>query len=274
MGTGKCVLTDGDVLIAMKCYYDGSGHGVDQNGDEWITLGAVAATDSVWAEFDNKWNLMLRERYPVAPYIHMIELLDHESPFDRVNGWTREKKRKLIADAIVVLSQMDKGNFRWFRFSLNTTAIQRAYLEGHVVPAKPHQIVALFMVYRMITAYVRSVVNREKIFLFFDRGDDFCPPVKREWLDLRTKPGLPPNPGNGWDLIENIEEVDQAFAPPIQVSDMVAWAHTRTLPTDEDRDFSDLKDLLLTFVPSTTLDITESVLKDQSKIMKKVLGIE
>ena len=104
----------------MKCYYDGS-LGDDASGDSWITLGGVAATDSAWAEFDLKWNRMLKERYPVAPYIHMIDVMGHDDPFDY--GWDRQKKRQLISDAIVVLSQMDKLEFRWFRCSINQTAM-------------------------------------------------------------------------------------------------------------------------------------------------------
>ena len=77
-----------ELLIAMKCYFDGSGDGKDANGDEWITLGGVAAVDRAWADFDLRWTRMFKERYPIAPYIHMIELTDHNDPFTRVNGWT------------------------------------------------------------------------------------------------------------------------------------------------------------------------------------------
>ena len=49
---------------------------------------------------------------------------------------------------------------------------------------------------------------------------------------------------------------------------MVAWSHTRTLPTDEQREFSDLKAHLIKFVPSTNLDITEDVIRAQSQIVK------
>jgi hypothetical protein len=38
----------------MKAYYDGS-VGTDENGDERITLGAIAGTDEVWAKRTRKW---------------------------------------------------------------------------------------------------------------------------------------------------------------------------------------------------------------------------
>jgi hypothetical protein len=258
----------------MKIYYDGSNGEPDPQGDGWITLGGVAATDAVWADFDLKWNRMLRERYPMAPYIHMIELLDHNSPFDRVNGWTREKKRQLISDAIVVLSQMHKQEFRWFRCSLNTSAIERLFMQGKVVPSNPHLHIALFMLYLMVTGYADNVnINdREKIFVFYDRGEKFYPLVKKAWLEGRTMPGQPLNPSNPWDFLENIAEVDQAYTPPpLQVADMVAWSHTRTLTTSEERDFSYLKSLFLKFAPSSTVDVTEQVLRQQSELIRQAM---
>jgi hypothetical protein len=79
MSTGRGSIGN-DILIAMKCFWDGS-YGESESGDEWITLAGFAAPDAVWAEFDDRWNTMLKERYPIAPYIHMIEMLDGEDPF-------------------------------------------------------------------------------------------------------------------------------------------------------------------------------------------------
>jgi hypothetical protein len=271
MTTGRCVLyDDADLLVAVKCYYDGS-YGDDASGDSWITLGGVAATDSTWADFDTEWNRMLSERYPVAPYIHMIELMGHNDPFDY--GWDRTMKRQLISDAIVALSQMDKDEFRWFRFSINENAIGRLLQQGEYAPADPHKMLVLLLAEFMVTPYwINSQVNGgtpENIFLYYDRDEQFMSGIKKEWLARRTRPGRPKNSANVWDRIENILDVDQAFTPPLQVSDMVAWAHNRTLPTDEEREFSDLKELLIKFVPSTNLDVTEEVMRHQGRLVKE-----
>jgi len=37
----------------MKYYADGS-EGVDEKGDSWMTLGAAATTDWLWADFSTK----------------------------------------------------------------------------------------------------------------------------------------------------------------------------------------------------------------------------
>jgi hypothetical protein len=57
-------------LVAMRFYFDGS-EGKDDESDDWLTLAGFAACDVFWDDFDKKWKTMLRERYPVAPFIHM-----------------------------------------------------------------------------------------------------------------------------------------------------------------------------------------------------------
>jgi hypothetical protein len=83
----------------MKAYFDGS-NGIDESGDQWITLAAIAATDSVWADFDQRWEFMLHRRYPMAHYIHMTEILGDEDPFDTQAGWCVDKKQSLVRDAV------------------------------------------------------------------------------------------------------------------------------------------------------------------------------
>jgi hypothetical protein len=66
MSTGLCRVTGKELFSVMKTYHDGS-IGEDDNGDEWITLAAIAATDSVWADVDIQWSRMLARGYPIAP---------------------------------------------------------------------------------------------------------------------------------------------------------------------------------------------------------------
>ena len=154
----------------------------------------------------------------------------------------------MISDAIVVLSQMDKNEFRWFRCSINQSAINRLYEQREYVVDDPYKHCGLVLADFMVSPYWNSCSKPENIFLHYDRGERFMGGIEREWLARRTPPGKPRDPVNVWDRIENILPGDQAFMPPLQVADMVAWAHTRTLPSAEDREFSDLKDLLVKFV--------------------------
>lgn len=71
----------------MKVYFDYS-LGDDTKLDSWMTLAAVASTDNAWNGFNKRWDHMLKNRYPIAPYIHMTDIFSGTDPFERVNGWT------------------------------------------------------------------------------------------------------------------------------------------------------------------------------------------
>src|ERR1039458_3865080 len=64
--TGHNVFNGSELLIAMKCYFDGS-EGQDTNGDSWVTLAGLAAPDRSWSGFESAWGGMLHKRYPIAP---------------------------------------------------------------------------------------------------------------------------------------------------------------------------------------------------------------
>jgi len=106
--------------------------------------------------------------------------------------------------------------------------------------------------------------DREKLYLFYDRGERFFGPVKNAWLSSRTKPGRPPDPSNWWDLFADIKDVDLPSHHPLQAADMIAWGHTRTLE-NLPRQFSYLKEWLIKVVPSSQIDFTEEVMRSQSK---------
>ena len=71
----------------MRCYFDGS-EGAEDNGTKWLTLAGFMAPDGLWGAFQRKWEAMLRDRYPIAPYVHMCDLLSHNDPFERSAGWS------------------------------------------------------------------------------------------------------------------------------------------------------------------------------------------
>ena len=84
---GRSQLAERNMLIVMKLHLDGS-EGDDDEGRKWMTLAGYIASDGFWRDFDDRWTTMLHNRYPIAPYIHMNELMGWDDPFERVNGWT------------------------------------------------------------------------------------------------------------------------------------------------------------------------------------------
>ncbi|MGA3031998.1 MAG: DUF3800 domain-containing protein [Terracidiphilus sp.] len=246
----------------MKAFYDGS-VGTDENGDEWITLAAVTGSDDVWAEFDRQWDKMLKSRYPVAPYIHMIQVLDDKDPFERIIGWSEDNKKALIHDAIVLLSHMDKAGFSMVWSTINESARRRWKQHGEPVIADPYAKCAAECSFLAVGGYIQNVPyeRREPIYIFYDRGEPFLSSFKNRWLRGRTQPGMKPiDPNNGWDIFREVHEVDLPFHFGLQAADMVAWAHSRAL-RDIDRPFHYLKKWLLEVVPSQEIKNTEESLR-------------
>jgi hypothetical protein len=263
MSTGLCRISGKELFCVMKAYYDGS-IGTDENGDEWITFGAVAGTDEVWARFDEKWDKLLKNRYPIAPYIHMIEVLDDKDPFDSLTGWDECRKKALIDDAIVLLSQMDKAGFRMAWSSINESARRRWEAQGLDVIRDPFGKCAAECAFLTVGSYIRNVPeeSREPIYMFYDRGEPFLGRFKDRWLKYRTKPGKPKptNPDNGWDVFADVKDIDLPFHFGLQAADMVAWAHSRSL-VEKERPFDYLKKWLLEVVPSSAIEHSEEIVR-------------
>jgi hypothetical protein len=67
----------------MKAYCDGSG----DKGSEFLVLTGVAASDYVWAGFENEWRRLLTGREPVAPFIHTCDMVALSGEFLPEKGW-------------------------------------------------------------------------------------------------------------------------------------------------------------------------------------------
>jgi hypothetical protein len=258
--TGRCNLSHAQLLVAMRCFLDGS-EGIGAAGEKWLTLAAYCATDSFWSNFETKWNRMLVERYPKAPYIHMIELLSRKDPFEwGVYGWTEEKIDQLVRDAVDVLQQMDKERSYSFVCTIDLKAREKLTQEGYKIHDPATACTALATRSALEWHHNASHQEMEPVHLFFDRGEDFIGVLKKRWLANRTKPGRAPNKKRIWDMIANIEEVDQAFTPPLQATDMIAWSRTRRL-SGERRDWLYLADVIKV-VPQSSILIDEVMMRE------------
>src|SRR5436309_5487153 len=130
--TGRFYLDERYPLIVMRCFFDGS-EGQDDNGSQWLTLAGYIASDKFWGQFQPTWEKMLRDRYPVAPYLHMWQMLSHEDPFERANGWTDDKINRFVSDALDLLQHEDKQRFLACAYSVDVTAHSRLVAEGYEI---------------------------------------------------------------------------------------------------------------------------------------------
>jgi hypothetical protein len=250
----------------MKAFYDGS-FGEDENGDKWITFAGIAATDAAWSEFDRRWSKMLSSRYPIAPYIHMIKVLDDKDPFEPCVGWEYVKKQALIQDAVMLLSQMDKAGFMMAWSSINESARVRLESEGLAgIPKSATLRCASDCFFSTVGSYLLHTPeeSQEPLYVLFDRGEAFLGKFKNRYLENRTRPGRPKNPENWFDLFADVQDVDLPYHSGLQAADMVAWAHSRSL-SERERPFSWLKELLIRVVPSERVEYTEEVMRNLKK---------
>jgi hypothetical protein len=249
----------------MKCYFDGS-EGVDDSDHTWLTLAGFGAPDAVWAKFDTKWQAMLRDRYPIAPYIHMNELMGWDDPFERVVGWNEENKNRLVLDAIHLLQAMDKSTFTSHVCTIDMTAYHELVGIGHPV-SDPYKICAEVCVGKSVSWYNdRHPQKSELAHVFFDRDEKFMHTLKQRWLQERTpRGGISVKPA--WDIIANITDENMRDHPGIQAADVIAWGRSRQL-SEKVRPYRHLFDIVQKVVPSWTTRIDGEILKRKNPIPK------
>jgi hypothetical protein len=247
----------------MKCYFDGS-QGNDDSAHTWVTLAGYGAPDAIWADFENKWFTMLRDRYPIAPYIHMHELTGWDDPFERVVGWNEDNKTQLVLDAVSLLGKVDQSKICSFLCTIDLTAHERLTGLGHPI-SDPYVICADLCIGNSVAWYNdKHPAKPELAHIFFDRDEQFMHDFKRRWLLGKTRPNkVSVHPT--WDIIKNITDEDMRDHPGLQAADMVAWGRSRQL-SERDRPYKYLLEIIRKVVPSWTWILDEDVLKNKNPI--------
>lgn len=254
----------------MNCYFDGS---IGGDSDQWLTLGGLIATNPNWATFQKQWEAMLRDRYPIAPYVHMTDLITGNDPFEICNGWTEYKVDRLVQDAEIVLGQMHKEHVRAFACSIDLSARKRLIAQGYEI-SDPAAICAEIGMGALIQWY-RDTHPFEMAYLFYDQDEQFISSIRSSWLiyDKQRKQRLA-HPF--WGTIANVRPVSMHDTPGIQAADIVAWSVTRRLRYGgTDDKWAPLAnsligappDLPYVILPSEQLVIDESLMR--SKYHKK-----
>src|ERR1700693_3061758 len=208
----------------MNCYFDGSVGGIS---DEWLTLGGFIATDKTWAAFHNQWEALLRNRYPIAPYIHMTDLITGNDPFERKAGWTDCKVDALVSDVVTLLGQTSAtGEMCAFACAVYVQARGRLVTEGYEV-SDPAVICAEVGIGNLLNWYTDRY-GLELACLFFDQNEPFIKSIRSRWLKA-MRPNRMVTDELFWGRIEDVEPVSMQDTPGIQAADIVAWAFTRRL---------------------------------------------
>lgn len=217
-----------EVLVAMKAYLDGSG----DRGTDFLVLTAVAATDYVWAGFEKEWKSILENRDPVAPFVHACDMWTLDKEFAAEKGWDRAKVSKLFWDCFLYAQHLDKTDFCVFTCTVDMEAYRRIRGLELRLP-HPYSICSRFCSEMVLKWYLEDFSKnyvQGKLNYYFDRNEKHlaafdlrrkaaAKAVRKPGLDIRTH----------WDLVDESIAVDSRKYYPVQLADIISWAHTRRL---------------------------------------------
>lgn len=244
----KNLIGGSEVLIALKAYCDGSG---DAKRSEFIVLAGVAAEESVWACFEREWAQVLGNRSPVAPYLHMNEVVSGNGSFSDKNGWDETKREHLVRDCLFYAQTMDKLLFRSFVCSLDMKKYREIKASIPKFPSVP-TLCNRYVGIQIFRWYLENFTTWKtpELYYFFDQNEKFIGPfqsmIKRR--QKKSHRGL----YNHWDIIKNIAPANMRITLPLQLSDMLAWAHHRRLhPHREGLKWSHLHTMTDAVIPFT-----------------------
>lgn len=226
-GAGKCRFNGKEVFVAMKAYCDGSG---SADTSPFVVLAGVAAEESVWNAFERDWDRILKDRRPIAPYLHMNEVayFGGRGPFKNENGWTDEKRTALVHDCLAYFAQLDKTKFRAFICTIDMREYRRVKQEGASLPSVA-RICNKYVPMNIFAWYLENFTawSLPELYYEFDQNERFIGPFQTlvAKLQKRTRRGL----YTAFDAIKQIAPANMRNALPLQLADVIAWAHHRKL---------------------------------------------
>ena len=106
-------------MVSVKASFDSSGK---IGSSRFVVLAGVAASENIWQDFETKWDEILKARSPIAPYLHLKELVYATGPYTEELGWDDAKRHNLLADCFRYAYSLDKDHFRTFTATISEFA--------------------------------------------------------------------------------------------------------------------------------------------------------
>ena len=238
-------ISERSLFVVIKAYLDKSG----QEDQELFTLGAVAASDDVWAEIDTDWDTILKTNKPPASYMHMVEAIPLRGEFNPARGWNDEHVFGLVDLLLSYLSVgQPKDRYRYCHFScsLKMNDYRKLLAETYQLDS-PADIIASACVRQISTWYFEHYQGLDyEGHYYFDQGEPFEEIIKAKWNRAR----LDHNPKYQWGHITRIGSAVMRKTPGLQIADMIAWAtnrHEVGIPQRYDKFVIGLRHLLPSF---------------------------
>lgn len=215
---------EGTLLIVLKSYFDKSG----QEDATYMTLGAVAGSDSLWAEIEQTWNYCLSAGDPKAAYMHLVEAVPLRGEFSKEKGWDDDKVFGLVNQLLSYLSTISKTRYLHISCTVDMNAYRKLQAEGYQMDS-PADLCVTACVFGLFDWYLHQYQGLDlEAHYYFDTGEPFEPILKAKWeteLEMSQRTG----DYSFWTHIKHIGPAQMRCTPGIQIADMLAWATNRDL---------------------------------------------
>ncbi|MGC2506868.1 MAG: DUF3800 domain-containing protein [Candidatus Acidiferrales bacterium] len=213
-------IREGDLFVVLKSYFDKSG----QEDQEFLTIGAVAATDDVWTEIEDEWKEILRRNLPSPAYMHMVEAIHLRGEFSRGKGWNDDLVFGLVNFLLSYLSSSPiHDKYCQFSCSLKMADYNKLRAETYQLDS-PADMVASACVRKMTEWYFEHYKGLDfEAHYYFDQNEPFEDIIRAKWNRARVEA----SPKYQWAHISHIGSAVMRKTPGLQIADMIAWATTR-----------------------------------------------
>ena len=231
-----------------------------------MTLAGFAADDSIWSDFDNGWELVLKndERRPSARYCHMKEAVHLEREFNFRSGWDQKKVGFLVTDLLMYLQTIDKQRFRQFACTVDLVAWRKLKAEGYLLE-DPIRICNDHCPYSVLAWYVTGYPGLiHSAHYFFDQGEPFEEPFEKKWAREKKNVFTASGIDMFWSVIKTVTSSDMRQKAALQAADLLAWATNRNMSAGEqETPFKYLEPIMKQIIPSSWIVWDERTLRER-----------
>jgi hypothetical protein len=188
--------------------------------------------------------------------LHMNEVVSGNGSFSDARGWSDQKREQLVRDCLFYSQTIDKQSFRTFICSLDMERYRELNCSTQNFPSVS-TLCNRWVPFQIFKWYLENFGTWKlaELYYFFAQNERYMGPfntiVRRR--QKKSRRGL----YNHWDIIKQITSSNMRLTLPLQLADLLAWAHHRKLtPHSEGLKWSYLHTMTDAVLPFTRKDIT------------------
>jgi hypothetical protein len=206
-------VSEGCVLVALKCYFDGS-----QKHGRRLTIAAIAGDEAAWRDLEHDWLAFLASQG--LSYMHMKEAIARKGEFQ---GWKKDKRDWFINGLITFFNinrDQHPGRLKAITSSVDLKAhAEFAHIPGLPSPARMCVRGLAAKIFKWYSDFPDTILD--VMDFYFDRDEPFLNQIDEDWKSPVYRARHP-----WFGMIRTMAQVDMRLTPGIQVADLFAWSRT------------------------------------------------